>query len=386
MALLLIRTFIFVALLLVLPDWYIYKRYISHAHDLRLKRSYWLPTFLLLAAFIIYGTMMDATTSSFGTFLIVLLCISVPKALFSVLDIVLRVVRRIFKMRSHVETPLAALAALFSFGYILYGAIWGREQFQVKEVTFSSPALPEAFDGYRIVQISDLHVGCWGGNVRAVERIVSLCNEQEADIILFTGDLVNILASELPAYMPALSQLHATDGVMSVLGNHDYGTYHRWPSPREMEANLDTLRSRQRQMGWDLLLNEHRILRRNDAAIAIVGVENSGKPPFPQKARLAQALRGTEGLFKVLMSHDPTHWRMEVLPESDVHLMLAGHTHDMQLSLFGHSPSALFYPEHNGLYLEGDRGLYVNIGLGVALLPMRIGAWPEITVITLKTK
>ena len=137
-------------------------------------------------------------------------------------------------------------------------------------------------------------------------------------------------------------------------------------------------------MGWDLLLNERRILRRGNDSIALAGVENSGNPPFPDKADMPRALKGTEGMFKVLLSHDPTHWRRSVLRDTDIQLMLAGHTHDMQISVFGFSASRFIYPEHRGMYLEGKRGLYVNIGLGFVLFPFRLGSWPEITVITLK--
>ncbi|MDD6892061.1 MAG: metallophosphoesterase, partial [Bacteroidales bacterium] len=201
----------------------------------------------------------------------------------------------------------------------------------------------------------------------------------------FTGDLVNSRATELAPFLTALSQLQAPDGVYSVLGNHDYGTYARWSSPREQAANLDTLKRLERQLGWRLLLNEHHCLHRGSDSIVVAGVENSGRPPFPDRGDLRRALQGTNGRFRILLSHDPTHWRREVLPRTDVQLTLSGHTHDMQVSLFGFSVSRWIYPEHRGLYLEGGRALYVNIGLGYVLFPLRLGAWPEITVITLRT-
>ena len=385
MIVLMLRVAVLLILLLFLPDWYIYKKYIVSIGDKRLRRVYWVPSVLLLVIYLVFMVFTEKLMDEFGTYLVIVLCISVPKLVFTLLDLVLKLIRKLLRL-PRFETPFAAAAALCSFGYIFYGAVWGREHFQVKEVTFSSPDLPKAFDGYRIVQISDFHIGTWNRNKRAVSRIIELCNEQQADIVLFTGDLVNMLASELPDYMSILSELHAKDGVYSVLGNHDYGDYVRWPSPRDKVANLDRLKSLERELGWDLLLNEHRVISRGSEQIAIVGVENYGKPPFPQKGKLHEALRGTDGLFKILLSHDPTHWRMQVLPESDVQLTLSGHTHDMQVNLFGFSPSKYLYPEHNGMYLEGERGLYVNIGLGVALFPIRVGAWPEITVIKVKSK
>ena len=154
----------------------------------------------------------------------------------------------------------------------------------------------------------------------------------------------------------------------------------------ERLANIDTLVVREEQMGWKMLMNDHRIIRRGNDSIALIGVENSGRPPFPDRGDLPRAQQGTEGMFKVLLSHDPTHWRRSVLPDTDIQLMLAGHTHDMQVNLFGFSFSRFIYPEYKGLYLQDGRGLYVNIGLGYVLFPMRLGAWPEITVITLRKK
>ena len=244
--------------------------------------------------------------------------------------------------------------------------------------------MPEGFDGYRILQLSDIHSGSWKGNADAIQEAVDISNRQQADLIVFTGDLVNSRASELPEFMPALSQLKAKDGVYSITGNHDYGTYVHWDSDADREANFRKLIEEEKRMGWDVLMNENRILHRGNDSIALVGVENSGNPPFPDKADMPKAMKGTEGMFKVLLSHDPTHWRRTVLPDTDIQLMLAGHTHDMQISVFGFSASQFIYPEHRGLYLEGGRGLYVNIGLGYVLFPFRLGAWPEITVITLK--
>lgn len=164
----------------------------------------------------------------------------------------------------------------------------------------------------------------------------------------------------------------------------DYSPYIKWNTKAEQQTNLDSLLAKEARMGWQVLNNEHTIIHRGHDSIALVGVENSGNPPFPNYGDLPKALKGTDGIFKVLLSHDPTHWRREVLPESDVQLMLSGHTHEMQFSIFGFSPAKFVYPEHNGLYREGNQALFVNVGLGYLMFPMRLGAWPEITVITLK--
>jgi predicted MPP superfamily phosphohydrolase len=271
-------------------------------------------------------------------------------------------------------------------GYLLFGAIKGKSFFQVKEINIESKDIPKAFDGYRIIQLSDIHIGSWGEDTRAMQKAVKLILEQNQDLIVFTGDLVNNLASELDPFIPVFSQLKAKDGVYSVLGNHDYSTYIRWDSPEEQAQELVRLKEKQAQMGWQLLNNRHVKLHRGNDSIALIGVENSGSHPFPDHAQLDEAMAGTEGMFQILLSHDPSHWRREVLPKTDIHLMLSGHTHAMQTKIFGFTPSQFIYPENDGLYQEGEQKLYVNVGLGFLLYPMRLGAWPEITLLTLKTK
>lgn len=267
---------------------------------------------------------------------------------------------------------------------ILYGSSVGRSRFEVKETTYSSSRLPQTFDGYRIVQLSDIHIGSWIGNASAIERMVELVNAQQPDLIVFTGDLVNHRAVELDEFQEILARLKAKDGVYSILGNHDYGPYFRWKSKQEQDENLIDLKQRQAAMGWKLLNNSHTFLVQGNDSIALIGVENEGEPPFSQHGDLTGAKAGTEGMFQILLSHNPTHWRREVLPESDVDLMLAGHTHAMQLQFGDYSPSVYIYPEWSGMYLEGTRGLYVNVGIGYVGLPFRFGAWPEITVLTLR--
>jgi predicted MPP superfamily phosphohydrolase len=281
------------------------------------------------------------------------------------------------------ESYIALAIALFSGAIILFGATEGKQHFEIKKVNIKSKDIPQAFDGYRIVQIADIHTGSWGTDTLPMQRAVNLINSLQPDLIVFTGDLVNNLASELDAFIPIFSHLKAKHGVYSVLGNHDYSTYIKWEYPDQQEAELDSLKAKQAQMGWELLNNRHVKLYQQEDSIALIGVENSGRPPFPDHARLNEASTGTEGMFKILLSHDPSHWRREVLPKTDIQLMLAGHTHNMQTSLFGLSPAAFAYPEHSGLYEENGQMLYVNIGLGHLLYPMRLGAWPEITVLTL---
>lgn len=379
----LLRVSLLFLALFLLPDWYICKTYLSDGPYRKWKKKFWWPTLVLIAVLIVFLIGHNSLHDYFGTYLIVALCVTIPKTIFMLVSILLRLFQKLF--RCHLpHGSISLVPAVLILGYILFGAIKGKEYFQVKEVTFCSPDLPEAFDGYRILQLSDIHSGSWKGNGKALQKAIDLCNQQKADLAVFTGDLVNSRADELLEFMPIFSQLKAPDGVYSVLGNHDYGTYVRWENEQARLANVDSLIAREGRMGWHMLLNDSHIIYKGKDSLALAGVENSGKPPFPDRGDLPKALKGTDGMFTVLLSHDPTHWRRKVLPDTSVQLTLSGHTHDMQISLFGFSVSRFIYPEHRGLYLEGPRGLYVNIGLGYVLFPMRLGAWPEITVITLK--
>lgn len=381
----LLRVAIFFLLMLLLPDWYIHRIYIRCKKSKLYSRLLWWPTIGLLMMLAIFIALHDSLHDYFGIFLIVTLCFCIPKLTFVLFSLALRGINKVAGLKIP-HAAISALPALAMLGYILFGAIKGKENFKVREVTFTSANLPEEFDGYRVLQLSDIHSGSWKGNPEALKRAIDICNSQNADLALFTGDLVNSRSDELIEFMNIFSELKAKDGVYSVLGNHDYGTYVKWNSEADRITNIDSLISRENRMGWKMLNNSHTIIRKGNDSIAVIGVENSGRPPFPDYARLKEASAGTEGMFQILMSHDPTHWRREVLPKSDIELTLSGHTHDMQITFFGLSVSSFIYPEHNGMYMEGDRGLYVNIGLGHVLFPMRLGAWPEITVITLKKK
>lgn len=273
----------------------------------------------------------------------------------------------------------AAVVALL----VLYASVVEPARLEVKRVEYVSARLPQGFEGFRIVQLSDLHLGSFALCPGVISRMVERVNALEPQLILFTGDIVNRRSSELEPFLPILSRLRATHGVYAVLGNHDYGTYYRWPSPEAERRNLLHLQQMIAQMGWTLLNNDHRFIHLGSDSIALVGVENEGEPPFPQYGDLPRALQGAGQGFKLLMSHNPIHWRREVLPASDVDLTLSGHTHAMQCILGGHSLSELKYPEWHGFYYEGSRALYVNIGIGYVGFPFRFNAPPEITQITL---
>ena len=271
------------------------------------------------------------------------------------------------------------------WGLYSYGHFWGRFRFEVKPVEYRNSLLPPAFEGYRIVQISDLHMDGWAAHEAELSRVVQSVNDLQPDLIVFTGDLVSFNYHELESLGDTLARLRARDGVLSILGNHDYDPYEPGLSPRQRQALVDSLvRWQGERLGWRVLLNEHVVLRRGADSLAVIGVENQscGVHQVIRRGRLTEAMAGTEGMFRILLSHDPSHWRAEVLPETDIPLTLSGHTHAMQFRVLGFTPSRWAYPECDGRYDEGGQTLYVNIGLG-GTLPTRIGATPEVTLFTL---
>ncbi len=284
---------------------------------------------------------------------------------------------------------LALGVAAVPFAGIIFGVTKGKYNFTVRRLSLTSPKVPKAFDGFQLLQISDLHTGSFDSE-RNVRYGVDMIKDQGADLITFTGDMVNNVSTEVEPWMKIFDQLEAKEGVFSTLGNHDYGDYVPWPSPEAKQANLDQLKQHHRSMGYDLLLNEHRIIEREADKLVLAGVENWGNPPFPQHGDLKKALEGADAnTFRILMSHDPSHWDEEVITQApDVDLTLSGHTHGMQFGIeipgFRWSPVKYRYPRWAGMYREQDQFLYVNRGFGYLAFPGRVGIWPEITVITLK--
>ena len=270
-----------------------------------------------------------------------------------------------------------------------YGFLFGFQQFEVRHVEFASADLPEAFDGYRIVQFSDAHVGSMTGSRQwMLQRAVDSINAQHADAIVFTGDMQNIWPDELTQQSSYFRQLKAKDGVFAVLGNHDYDVYQNCDEEEKTRNCAKTVKAL-RDMGFDLLLNEHRIVRRDSDSIVIAGMENWGtKKRMPRKGDVIKTLTGitiSPSPFILMLQHDPSCWREKILPECNAQLTLSGHTHGGQISLFGWSPVAMSYSEWGGMTYEGARAIFVSTGLG-ALIPFRFGLPGEIVVITLRKK
>lgn len=275
------------------------------------------------------------------------------------------------------------------FASFLFGMTSVKFKFRIEKIHLQFKDLPDKFSGLRIVQISDLHLGSLYGQQRHIERAVDQINSLSPDLVFFTGDLVNDFASEIDGWYNVLGKIESKLGKFSILGNHDYGDYHFWESDSEKRNNLEKIKKAHKKLGFKLLLNEYEIITIKNESIAIIGVENWGEPPFAQYGNINKACSGTENIpFKILLTHDPSHWDAEILKKRDLPLTFSGHTHGMQVGIRAKnmkwSPAKIKYPRWIGLYKEGNQYLYVNPGLGYIGYPGRVGISPEITFTEIK--
>lgn len=375
--------------LLLLPDFYIYGMFLRNI-PLMGKLLFFAPSVVALLSILsvkFFGLNNTVTT----IFLAVLLCFALPKLCFMTFSIIAKLLG-IWSISSYNVTTTIGLVAAFMVSFVgFYGLTFGWKHLETKYVDIYFDDLPDAFDGYKIVHLSDLHVGSYGNKTKFIKKIVNRVNEEHPDIVAFTGDIVNTEPEELLPFTQTLSQFYAKDGVVSVLGNHDYCLYgdrSRWSDLREGGLRVADI---EYSMKWKVLMNESLVVERDGAKIAIVGVENTGKPPFPQIGNLPKAVSGVthydtakcdDELFSILLSHDPSHWRMEVVPKTDIPLTLSGHTHAAQLRIGNWSPAKWMYKEWSGLYQSDNQQLYISEGIG-GTLPFRFGSSPLIVVLTL---
>ncbi|MEJ1222713.1 metallophosphoesterase [Sediminicola sp. 1XM1-17] len=297
-----------------------------------------------------------------------------------------------FPERRRFLSLMAMGLAAIPFGALLYGMYRGKYNFKVLKYNLEFDDLPEAFHNYQITQISDVHSGSFD-DPKKIAYAIDLINSQKSDVLLFTGDLVNNKAEEMHPWITLFSTLEAKDGKFSVLGNHDYGDYVDWDTPEEKMKNLEDLKVLQKNIGFDLLLNESRFLEKDGARIALMGVENWGRGGFKKAGDLDKTKEHVaKDDFKILMSHDPSHWEDKVIHDDyHYHLTLSGHTHGMQFGIeipgwVKWSPVKWRYKYWAGIYEELGQYINVNRGFGFLGYPGRVGIWPEITVITLKKK
>lgn len=385
------RIFIYLLIFITLPDLYLDRRFLR-----RRTRYLWWQRVLwwLPGAFMFVYTIALATSRNFAPdsmivldiYLLLLGVMVAPKFVFSACSFLGWAHCRFHHTHNNWGNLVGLVAAVAVDVIVIYGCTIGFSRLDIRHVEYSSPDLPEAFDGYKIVQFSDAHVGTYGSSHASVLRkAVDSINAQNADLVVFTGDVQNMEPKELYHFTPLLSSIRAKDGIFSVLGNHDYAQYIK-ASDEKKAANERELVSLEQQFGWDLLMNSNRTIRRNGDSIVIAGMENDGRPPFPQKADIRKTLAGVNGnAFIVMLQHDPSAWRRTILPKSKAQLTLSGHTHAGQLKIFGWSPAAISYEEWDGMYYEGDRAMNVSAGVG-GFIPFRLGASNEIVVITLRKK
>ena len=381
------RISILILLLTLLPDLYIYRRYLRWRFDLTLwmRLLWWVPGAAMIACTAAYSMMRNFAPDNltlFNVYLFMLGLLIVPKVVFTLSSLAGLAVKRLLKLRTNWGNHIGLVLVLGWFYVLFMGTMVGPDQLHVKRVTLEFDSLPKAFDGYRIVQLSDMHLGSM--KQEFAQRMVAQVNELHPDAILFTGDLQNMRPQELVRHAPTLVHLHPVDGIFSVLGNHDYADYVKTATAEQKRSMERMTRSFEASLNWDLLLNERRILRRGADSIVIAGTENDGRPPFPCKADYRKALHGiSPESFVIMMQHDPSAWRRHILPQCTAQLTLSGHTHGGQLSLFGWRPTSLVNSEDAGLYSEGKRFLFVSTGVG-GFLPFRFHMKPEIVEITLK--
>lgn len=357
---------------------------------------YWLIDLLLMSGIVaaIFVRRGSRSQQTLITWLMGLMLLTFVPRLFSLPFLLVEDITRLFRgfpPRAFWVSELTLGTAAVLFLFVLFGITRGRHFYRVRRETIYFPDLPEAFDGFTITQITDVHSGSFT-NAAGVQKGLDLVNAQQSDVILFTGDLVNNQASEMDGWIPAFAGLKAPMGKFSVLGNHDYGDYIQWITPEAKRANLVRLKQVHAEIGFRLLLDDAIVLQKDGQSITLLGVENWGKGGFHKYGDLKKATTGVpDDAFRILMSHDPSHWEGVTLDhDQHIHLTLSGHTHGMQfgIELFGFkwSPVKYVYKQWAGLYKQKERFLYVNRGFGFIGLKGRIGMWPEVAVITLKRK
>ena len=378
-------------LLIIIPDLYLDLHYWRHRYGggWSAKRLlYWLPTIGMVAytLYLMYEkNFMPDNSTILYIYLFLLGFIIIPKWIYMICSITGLGFCRLFRSKKNYGNLIGLLLVPLIWFVLFYGSTIGFQKLEVNHQTYASPDLPAAFNGYRIVLFSDAHVGSYSGRLQPIlQKAIDSINAQHPDLIVYAGDLQNLQPLELYKHMDILSQLKAKDGIYSVLGNHDYAKYIDCDEARKV-ANLRETVSLEKQLGWTLLRNEHRILTKDKDHIVIAGMENDGNGiTFPQFGNISKTLKGVkDNDFVLMLEHDPSCWRRKIIPDGRAQLTLSGHTHKMQFSLFGWCPMTVTGKEVTDWYTEGTQSLFVTAGIG-GLIPFRFGATGEIVVLTLK--
>lgn len=370
-------------------DYYLYHTLIKPLRNRKITLLHWGVSLLFLLG--VVSISVHFVSGQMGLrqmmwFTFVYFLIYIPKLTFSIFSIPALFIKRAVK-------PIRIFSFVLSiliFGGFLFGLTLGKTYPRVERVNIVDNRLPASLSPLRVIQISDAHVGNMGECFDIMERVADEIEPLNPDLVLFTGDLVNSRSEEVMPFIPTLSRIKARYGVFAVLGNHDYSDYARFSTPEEKQTNFQALVNAYPLFGWTLLNNESVQIHSDTDSIAIVGVENWGEPPFPQHGDLDAAMKGLpDNQFKILLSHNPEHWRKKVQFDDRIDLTLSGHTHAMQFKLklgsWQWSPAEWKYPLWSGLYRSNINKLYVNDGLGYVFIPFRFGTRPEITLITIES-
>jgi len=344
--------------------------------------GHWIPCILLIGV-VVSSALGYFENWTFELMFFLLLCFSLPKVALTIFSLLGKGVGLAVIKAKTIGNVIGFVCAAIIFFASMYGLTLGWRGLKVNSIDISSNQIPSSFEGYKVLHISDLHVGSYGTNTAYLEKVVAKANSMNADLVCFTGDLVNSSPKELIPFINTLSALKGKDGVFSILGNHDYCTYKNYKLANQTNGNGKKLLAMEKQMGWHLLLNENKIIKHSSDSIAIVGTENDGKPPFPALADLPKAMKGLpENIYTILLSHDPSFWRKRVVAKTNIPLTLSGHTHAMQLQIGSFSPASFAFKEWGGEYKDKNQIINVSTGIGGTFL-FRLGAVPQITIITL---
>ena len=385
------RIAILLILMAVVPDLYIDRRFLRRIKGRRamLRRLlWWLPTLGMIAytmVFVFDRQFAPSDIKILNVYLFLVGLLITPKCLFALCSAIGWGVKKMIRRKANYGNIVGVVMVVLNWYVLFYGSFVGFDQITVREMTYESAELPESFDGYRIVQFSDAHVGTYiGGREHLLSAVVDTINAQSPDMVVFAGDLQNREPQEIHPFVDVLGGIKAKDGVFSVIGNHDYADYIEATPDIKAENEKET-RELERKMGWRLLVNEHEVVRRGADSIVIAGLDNDGDgKKFPQRGDVRKALEGvSDSAFVVMAEHDPTCWRRKILPESRAQLTLSGHTHAMQFMIGNWSPASFVYKEWGGLFSEGTRALIVSTGIG-GFIPFRFGVPGEIVVITMR--
>ena len=387
------RIAVLLILMAVMPDLYIDRRFLKRMRGRRAflcRLLWWLPTVGMIAytmMFVFDRQFAPSDIRLLNVYLFLVGLLITPKCLFSICSSIGWAVRKMLHRKANYGNLVGVVMVVLNWYVLFYGSFVGFKQITVREVTYESAELPEAFDGYRIVQFSDAHIGTYiGGWEYMLQQVVDTINAQNADMVVFAGDLQNRQPLEIQPFVGVLSGIKAKDGVFSVIGNHDYADYIEASALIKAANEMETRRL-EKLMGWQLLVNEHKVIRRESDSIVIAGLDNDGDgKKFPQRGDVGKALKGvSDSAFVVIAEHDPTCWRRKILPRSKAQLTLSGHTHAMQFMIGNWSPASFVYKEWGGLFYEGNRAINVSTGVG-GFIPFRFGVPGEIVVIDLRTK